>query len=163
MESDLKKAALILAVGMVVSALTILLAAHLVSSRMSHAVILAGQQMRSSQSIRITHDTLGPLKVQVLPSEEERYPSLKPEDRERLSNALTLAIEKGHPKIKEVRLTGVMASASSGYIDFWGKLIFDGKSAQFSSRLNQDRFGEFTGSVHVSQGDKNVAEISVRL
>jgi hypothetical protein len=149
MNSDMKKAALILTVGMVLSALILLLAAHLVSIRVTRALVAAGKAARSP-AVGFPSS----LKVQL----REPAAPLKPEDRERLTRLFVKTVEAAKSKdgrtIKQVVVTSLEAPPESTFLYLKGTLTFETpeETVEFESYLYPDRFGDYVGFVGAKDG-----------
>lgn len=157
METNIKKAALILATGMVLSALLILLAAHIASDRVSRALIAAGSAARSHLSAPSFPSTL---RVQM----KEPGPLLPAEDRDRLKQAFvrTLSvsrIEDGR-QVTEVVVTKLEAPRDSDHLRLKGSLRCGEASEdiEFEAFLYEDRFGGFTGFVRTKGGTRGLVD-----
>ncbi len=149
MNSDMKQTALILAAGMVVSALILLLGAHLVSSRVSRALVAAGNAARSPAG-----SFPSSLKVQL----REPVPPLKPEDRERLAELFVQTVEAAKSKdgrtIKQVVVGTLEAPLELPMLNLRGTLTLDApeETVEFESSLYGDRFGDYAGFVRTKGG-----------
>jgi hypothetical protein len=146
MASDNQKAALILAGGMVISALIVLSAAHVASSRVSDALVKAGASARSHVAVP---GFPSELKVQLA----EPRPPLKTEDRERLKQAFIRAISqaatKDGRKVDQVVVTKLESPRGATYLTVEG-IVKSGdppEEIEFESYLYEDGFHDFTGWV----------------
>ena len=150
MASDNQKAALILAGGMVISAIILLSAAHLASSRVSEALVKAGASARSHVAMPGFPSELN---VQLA----EPRPPLKTEDRERLKQAfiriVSQATTKDGRQVDQVVVTKLESPRGGTYLTVEG-LVKSGnpqEENEFESYLYEDGFHDFTGWVRTKE------------
>lgn len=155
MNSDMKKAALILAAGMVASALILLLAAHLVSSRVSRALVAAGNAARSP-AVGFPSS----LKVQL----REPVAPLKAGDRERLTELFVQTVQAAKSKdgrtIRQVVVGALEAPFEVAILKLKGTLTLETpeETVEFESYLYQDHFGDYTGFVRTKDGARVILD-----